>query len=268
MGKAKLGSWWAAGAAVCMLVSAGVAAQSTAPADPVGAPAPAAEPGPAAAPASAAEPAPGGAPEAVAPAPAGAPAATRPAPVAQSRYNERGGGDQAALTALHRQNRQTMADAADRPAAGNDGGGPRSRHDHHQQHGNRGRQDDELRAAAGDERRGDPARRRRAAERRADPGRPGQLAAGSIRRRLRGEDGGQLSGGARSDPEGAGPGARAGDGADAPGDRARPPARAGRRDVAGRGVADAARPALQFPGEPAGVSRTNTGIDTRRGVAP
>jgi predicted outer membrane protein len=110
MGKAKLGSWWAAGAAVCMLVSAGVAAQST-PADPVGAPAPAAEPGPAAAPASAAEPAPGGAPEAVAPAPAGAPAATRPAPVAQSRYNERGGGDQAALTALHRQSQQTIVDA-------------------------------------------------------------------------------------------------------------------------------------------------------------
>ena len=29
----------------------------------------------------------------------------------QSRYNERGGGDQAALTALHRQNRQTIVDA-------------------------------------------------------------------------------------------------------------------------------------------------------------
>ena len=27
MGKAKLGSWWAAGAAVCLLISAGVAAQ-------------------------------------------------------------------------------------------------------------------------------------------------------------------------------------------------------------------------------------------------
>ncbi|HVV50941.1 MAG TPA: DUF4142 domain-containing protein, partial [Polyangia bacterium] len=31
MGKAKLGSWWAAGAAVCLLVSAGVAAQTAAP---------------------------------------------------------------------------------------------------------------------------------------------------------------------------------------------------------------------------------------------
>ena len=110
MGKAKLGSWWAAGAAVCMLVSAGVAAQSTAPAAPVAAPAPAAEPAPAVRACVR-----GGARSRrrprVAPAPAGAPAATRPAPVAQSRYNERGGGDQAALTALHRQNRQTMADA-------------------------------------------------------------------------------------------------------------------------------------------------------------
>jgi hypothetical protein len=27
-------------------------------------------------------------------------------------------------------------------------------------------------------------------------------------------------------------------------------------------------PVLQMPGQPAGVSRTNTGIDTRPGVAP
>jgi predicted outer membrane protein len=97
MGKAKLGSWWAAGAAVCMLVSAGVAAQSTAPAPAAPASAPASAP--AAAPALLAAP-----PSAVAP-------GATPAPVAQSRYNERGGGDQAALTALHRQNQQTMADA-------------------------------------------------------------------------------------------------------------------------------------------------------------
>ena len=91
MGKAKLGSWWAAGAAVCMLVSAGVAAQSTAPASPaVGAPP--------------------DAPVATVPPPAEPPAASS-APVVQSRHNERGGGDQAALTALHRQNRQTMIDA-------------------------------------------------------------------------------------------------------------------------------------------------------------
>ena len=94
MGKAKLGSWWAAGAAVCMLVSAGVAAQSAAPAPQESAPpaeqveAPSA--GPLAGP---------------------APAAESPAPVAQSRYNERGGGDQTALMALHRQNQQTIVDA-------------------------------------------------------------------------------------------------------------------------------------------------------------
>jgi predicted outer membrane protein len=35
MGKAKLGSWWAAGAAVCLLISAGVAAQGTAGSSPV-----------------------------------------------------------------------------------------------------------------------------------------------------------------------------------------------------------------------------------------
>jgi predicted outer membrane protein len=40
-----------------------------------------------------------------------APGTTSPAPVVQSRHNERGGGDQAALTALHRQNRQTIVDA-------------------------------------------------------------------------------------------------------------------------------------------------------------
>ncbi len=92
MGKAKLGSWWAAGAAVCMLVSVGVAAQSTAPEA-----APAATPPPSAAPA--------------APPPAAAPGEAIPPLVVRSRFNERGGGDQAALTALHRQNQQTMADA-------------------------------------------------------------------------------------------------------------------------------------------------------------
>ena len=96
MGKAKLGSWWAAGAAVCMLVSAGVAAQSTAPV------APAAQ-----------ESAPAEVVEAPSAGPlAGpAPAAQSAAPVVQSRYNERGGGDQTALMALHRQNQQTIVDA-------------------------------------------------------------------------------------------------------------------------------------------------------------
>jgi len=75
MGKAKLGSWWAAGAAVCMLVSAGVAAQGVAPAAPV------------------------------------APLPDSAAPVVQSRHDERGGGDQTALMALHRQNQQTIVDA-------------------------------------------------------------------------------------------------------------------------------------------------------------
>ena len=97
MGKAKLGSWWAAGAAVCMLVSAGVAAQSTAPA------APAAEK---------AAPVPGSTAPSVGPlAESPAPAAQSAAPVVQSRFNERGGGDQAALMALHRQNQQTIVDA-------------------------------------------------------------------------------------------------------------------------------------------------------------
>jgi len=97
MGKAKLGSWWAAGAAVCMLVSAGVAAQSVAPAPP------AAEEG---------APVPGSAAPSVGPlAVSPAPASQGAAPVAQSRYNERGGGDQASLTALHRQNQQTIVDA-------------------------------------------------------------------------------------------------------------------------------------------------------------
>ena len=100
MGKAKLGSWWAAGAAVCMLVSAGVAAQSVAPAAPPAPAAPAAEE---------AAPVPGS--TAPSTGPLAAPAAASPAPVAQSRYNERGGGDQASLTALHRQNQQTIVDA-------------------------------------------------------------------------------------------------------------------------------------------------------------
>jgi predicted outer membrane protein len=69
MGKAKLGSWWAAGAAVCMLVSAGVARAA-----PVVAEAPV-------------------------------------APVTVSRHDERGGGDQTTLMALHRQNQQTIVDA-------------------------------------------------------------------------------------------------------------------------------------------------------------
>ena len=96
MGKAKLGSWWAAGAAVCMLVSAGVAAQSGAPAAP---------------PAEGAAPVPGSAAPSAGPLAGPAPAAQSAAPVVQSRYNERGGGDQAALMALHRQNQQTIVDA-------------------------------------------------------------------------------------------------------------------------------------------------------------
>ncbi len=97
MGKAKLGSWWAAGAAVCMLVSAGVAAQSAAS----GAPA-----------AEEAAPVPGSAAPSVGPlAVKPAPSAQGAAPVVQSRHNERGGGDQASLTALHRQNQQTIVDA-------------------------------------------------------------------------------------------------------------------------------------------------------------
>src|SRR3954468_7588936 len=106
MGKAKLGSWWAAGAAVCMLVSAGVAAQSTAPREP----APAAAPAPGAAPAPEAAPRPEAPATSAAPIVGAAPGTTSPAPVVQSRHNERGGGDQAALTALHRQNRQTIVD--------------------------------------------------------------------------------------------------------------------------------------------------------------
>ena len=78
MGKSKLGSWWAAGAAVCLLVSAGVAAQTAAP----GAAAPAA-------------------PEAAAP----------PMATVESPYNERGGGDQRVLTELHRRNQQVIVDA-------------------------------------------------------------------------------------------------------------------------------------------------------------
>ncbi len=100
MGKAKLGSWWAAGAAVCMLVSAGVAAQSAAPAAPA---APAQE---------GAAPVPGSTAPSVGPLAGGpASAAQSPAPVVQSPYNERGGGDQTALMALHRQNQQTIVDA-------------------------------------------------------------------------------------------------------------------------------------------------------------
>ena len=103
MGKAKLGSWWAAGAAVCMLVSAGVAAQSAAPAAPAAPVAPAA---------AGAAPVPGSAAPSTGPlAESPAPAAQSAAPVVQSRYNERGGGDQAALMALHRQNQQTIVDA-------------------------------------------------------------------------------------------------------------------------------------------------------------
>src|SRR5579871_348053 len=96
MGKAKLGSWWAAGAAVCLLVSAGVAAKTVGPAPPP-------PPGPD-------NPVPAPAPPPTAadlPAPAAAPA---PPPVS-SAYNERGGGDQRVLTELHRRNQQVIADA-------------------------------------------------------------------------------------------------------------------------------------------------------------
>ena len=100
MGKAKLGSWWAAGAAVCMLISAGVAAQSAAPTAP-------AAPGSVCSGTGAGNRAhdSGGAHS------GGGARDDRSAPVVQSRYNERGGGDQAALTALHRQNQQTIVDA-------------------------------------------------------------------------------------------------------------------------------------------------------------
>jgi predicted outer membrane protein len=96
MGKAKLGSWWAAGAAICMLISAGVAAQSTAPAAP---------------PEEGSAPPAGSAAPSVGPLAGPAPTAQSAAPVVQSRYNERGGGDQTALMALHRQNQQTIVDA-------------------------------------------------------------------------------------------------------------------------------------------------------------
>lgn len=84
MGKAKLGSWWAAGAAVCLLISAGVAAQTVGPDDPVPAPAPP---------------------------PTAASLAPQIAATVSSPYNERGGGDQRVLTELHRRNQQAIVDA-------------------------------------------------------------------------------------------------------------------------------------------------------------
>ncbi len=92
MGKAKLGSWWAAGAAVCLLVSAGVAAQTVGP-----------------------EPPPPPGPDNPVPAPAAPPTADVFAPpvaaTVSSAYNERGGADQRVLTELHRRNQQVIADA-------------------------------------------------------------------------------------------------------------------------------------------------------------
>jgi uncharacterized protein (DUF305 family) len=267
MGKAKLGSWWAAGAAVCMLVSAGVAAQST-PADPVGAPAPAAEPGPAAAPASAAEPAPGGAPEAVAPAPAGAPAATRPAPVAQSRYNERGGGDQAALTALHRQNRQTMADA--RIA---------------QQRGTTAAVRDLATTIISNTETAD-AKMMNYAQQQGMNVEAIQLAAGALPNGALTRVDLVNSPPARFDADFAAKMVANSQAALDQTQKAQALARAPGMAPMLQEIAPALlqeqadamslvaalptppSPALQFPGEPAGVSRTNTGIDTRRGVAP
>lgn len=85
MGKAKLGSWWAAGAAVCLLISAGVAAQTAAP------------------------------PENPVPAPAPPPTAAALAPPLAATvgqpYDVRGGGDERILTELHRRNQQVIADA-------------------------------------------------------------------------------------------------------------------------------------------------------------
>lgn len=75
MGRAKLGSWWMAGAAVSLLISAGASAESAAPITSAGA------------------------------------AAGSGAPVAVSRYDERGGGDQMVLMTLHRQNQQAIVDA-------------------------------------------------------------------------------------------------------------------------------------------------------------
>jgi uncharacterized protein (DUF305 family) len=75
MGRAKLGSWLAAGAAVSLLISAGASAQSAAPVAPAGA------------------------------------ATESPALVAVSRFDERGGGDQTVLMTLHRQNQQAIVDA-------------------------------------------------------------------------------------------------------------------------------------------------------------
>jgi len=84
MGKGKLGSWWAAGAAVCLLISAGVAAQTVAPDNPVPPPAPP---------------------------PTAAAMAPPIAATVSSPYNERGGGDQRVLTELHRRNQQVIVDA-------------------------------------------------------------------------------------------------------------------------------------------------------------
>jgi uncharacterized protein (DUF305 family) len=82
MGRAKLGSWWVAGAAVSLLISVGAFAESAAPVSSAGAA--------------------GESP---------APVAESPAPVRVSRYNERGGGDQMVLMTLHRQNQQAIVDA-------------------------------------------------------------------------------------------------------------------------------------------------------------
>lgn len=90
MGKARLGSWWAAGAAVCLLVSAGVAAQTVGPDNPPG-------------------------PDNPVPTPVAPPTADSLAPpvaaTVSSPYDERGGGDQRVLTELHRRNQQVIADA-------------------------------------------------------------------------------------------------------------------------------------------------------------
>jgi hypothetical protein len=90
MGKAKLGSWWAAGAAVCLLVSAGVAAQTVGPDNPATLENPVPLP---------------------APPPTAAEFAPPIAATISSPYNERGGGDQRVLTELHRRNQQAIVDS-------------------------------------------------------------------------------------------------------------------------------------------------------------
>ncbi len=244
MGREKLGSWWAAGSAVCLLILAGASAQSAAP---TGAAAAAESPAPVAAPGVATE-------------------SARAGPrvsLRRARRRRSDGLDDAAPPEPAGDRR-----CAARRGAGDDHRGPRLRRDHRQQSRDVRRQDDELREHAGDEPRLDPPRRRRDAERRADEGRSGERGTGAIRPRLRGEDGQRSPGGDRSDAEG--PGAGAGSRMAAMLQSIVPPLMQQQADamalVAALPVPQS--PILPMPGQPAGVSRTNTGIDTRPGVAP